>query len=131
MPSIPIIMPQLGESIAEATIVSFLVQPGDHVEADQAVQEAAQRMLSEFERQLAVALSPEERAREAMGMTSKSHDGFRELTTKKVAEHPTTKFWPVPSTRARSASRATRESSTMSTLGMAQLSRPTASSSVR
>ena len=35
MPSIPIIMPQLGESIAEATIVSFLVQPGDHVEADQ------------------------------------------------------------------------------------------------
>jgi len=35
MPSIPIIMPQLGESIAEATIVSFLVQPGDNVEADQ------------------------------------------------------------------------------------------------
>jgi pyruvate/2-oxoglutarate dehydrogenase complex dihydrolipoamide acyltransferase (E2) component len=32
---IPIIMPQLGESIAEATIVSFLVQPGDPVEADQ------------------------------------------------------------------------------------------------
>ncbi|HEU0039906.1 MAG TPA: dihydrolipoamide acetyltransferase family protein [Verrucomicrobiae bacterium] len=35
MPHIPIIMPQLGESIAEATIVSFLVKPGDHVEADQ------------------------------------------------------------------------------------------------
>ena len=35
MPSIPIIMPQLGESIAEATIVSFLVQSGDTVEADQ------------------------------------------------------------------------------------------------
>jgi len=35
MPSIPIIMPQLGESIAEATIVSFLVKPGDQVEADQ------------------------------------------------------------------------------------------------
>ncbi len=35
MPQIPIIMPQLGESIAEATIVSFLVQPGDTVEADQ------------------------------------------------------------------------------------------------
>lgn len=32
---IPIIMPQLGESIAEATIVSFLVQPGDTVAADQ------------------------------------------------------------------------------------------------
>ena len=35
MPHIPIIMPQLGESIAEATIVSFLVKPGDTVEADQ------------------------------------------------------------------------------------------------
>jgi pyruvate/2-oxoglutarate dehydrogenase complex dihydrolipoamide acyltransferase (E2) component len=32
---IPIIMPQLGESIAEANIVNFLVKPGDHVVADQ------------------------------------------------------------------------------------------------
>jgi type 1 glutamine amidotransferase len=32
--------------------------------------------------------------REAMGMTSKSHDAFRALRTKKTAEHPTTKFWP-------------------------------------
>jgi pyruvate/2-oxoglutarate dehydrogenase complex dihydrolipoamide acyltransferase (E2) component len=35
MPQIPIIMPQLGESIAEATVVNFLVKPGDAVEADQ------------------------------------------------------------------------------------------------
>ncbi len=35
MPVIPIIMPQLGESIAEAAIVSFLVKPGQMVEADQ------------------------------------------------------------------------------------------------
>jgi pyruvate/2-oxoglutarate dehydrogenase complex dihydrolipoamide acyltransferase (E2) component len=35
MPSVPIIMPQLGESIAEATIVNFLVKPGDQVKADQ------------------------------------------------------------------------------------------------
>ena len=35
MPQVPIIMPQLGESIAEATIVSFLVKPGDAVETDQ------------------------------------------------------------------------------------------------
>ncbi len=35
MPQIPIIMPQLGESIAEATIASYLVKPGDMVEADQ------------------------------------------------------------------------------------------------
>ncbi len=35
MPQVPIIMPQLGESIAEATVVNYLVQPGDSVEADQ------------------------------------------------------------------------------------------------
>jgi pyruvate/2-oxoglutarate dehydrogenase complex dihydrolipoamide acyltransferase (E2) component len=35
MPQVPIIMPQLGESIAEATIVSYLVKSGDVVEADQ------------------------------------------------------------------------------------------------
>ncbi|MCS7091357.1 MAG: dihydrolipoamide acetyltransferase family protein [Verrucomicrobiota bacterium] len=35
MPEIPIIMPQLGESIAEAMIVTFLVREGDRVEADQ------------------------------------------------------------------------------------------------
>src|SRR5678816_3455132 len=35
MPSIPIIMPQLGESIAEATIINFLIPVGDQVQADQ------------------------------------------------------------------------------------------------
>jgi len=35
MPAIPIIMPQLGESIAEATIVNLLVKIGDKVETDQ------------------------------------------------------------------------------------------------
>jgi pyruvate/2-oxoglutarate dehydrogenase complex dihydrolipoamide acyltransferase (E2) component len=37
MPQIPIIMPQLGESIAEATITNFLVKPGDDVEVDQEI----------------------------------------------------------------------------------------------
>jgi pyruvate/2-oxoglutarate dehydrogenase complex dihydrolipoamide acyltransferase (E2) component len=35
MPSIPIIMPQLGESIAEAKVVNFLVGIGDQVRTDQ------------------------------------------------------------------------------------------------
>ena len=35
MPSIPIIMPQLGESIAEATVVNLLVAPDAQVETDQ------------------------------------------------------------------------------------------------
>ncbi len=37
MPQVPILMPQLGESIAEATILHVLVQPGDTVNADQEV----------------------------------------------------------------------------------------------
>lgn len=35
MPLIPIIMPQLGESIAEATVVNLLVKAGDQVSTDQ------------------------------------------------------------------------------------------------
>jgi pyruvate/2-oxoglutarate dehydrogenase complex dihydrolipoamide acyltransferase (E2) component len=37
MPAIPIIMPQLGESIAEATAIQFLVQAGDPIKADQEI----------------------------------------------------------------------------------------------
>src|SRR5438132_1117128 len=37
MPQVPIIMPQLGESIAEATIVSINVKPGEKVTADQEI----------------------------------------------------------------------------------------------
>ncbi len=37
MKQLPIIMPQLGESIAEATIVNYLVKPGEHVVAGQDV----------------------------------------------------------------------------------------------
>ena len=39
MPQIPIIMPQLGESIAEATVVTILIKIGDQIEADQDVLE--------------------------------------------------------------------------------------------
>src|SRR5256886_8877601 len=37
MPQVPIIMPQLGESIAEATVISLLVKVGDKVNVDQDV----------------------------------------------------------------------------------------------
>ena len=37
MPQIPITMPQLGESMAEATIVAIKVQPGEKVSADQEI----------------------------------------------------------------------------------------------
>src|SRR2546427_1140457 len=35
MPQVPIIMPQLGESIAEATVINLLANVGDQVNADQ------------------------------------------------------------------------------------------------
>ena len=37
MPQVPIIMPQLGESIAEATIVDIKVKPGDEIADDQEI----------------------------------------------------------------------------------------------
>ena len=37
MPQIPIIMPQLGEAIAEATVVAFHIKTGDEVAVDQDV----------------------------------------------------------------------------------------------
>jgi pyruvate/2-oxoglutarate dehydrogenase complex dihydrolipoamide acyltransferase (E2) component len=37
MPKVPITMPQLGESMAEATIVAIKIQPGDKVSADQEI----------------------------------------------------------------------------------------------
>ena len=39
MPQVPITMPQLGESMAEATIVAIKVNPGDQVAADQEINE--------------------------------------------------------------------------------------------
>src|SRR6266478_3228270 len=37
MPKVPITMPQLGESMAEATIVAIKVKPGEKVVADQEI----------------------------------------------------------------------------------------------
>src|ERR1700757_4668460 len=37
MPKVPIIMPQLGESVAEATVILFKVQVGEPVTSDQEI----------------------------------------------------------------------------------------------
>jgi pyruvate dehydrogenase E2 component (dihydrolipoamide acetyltransferase) len=37
MPKVPIIMPQLGESIAEATVVRLTAKVGDQIQSDQEV----------------------------------------------------------------------------------------------
>ena len=41
MPQVPIIMPQLGESIAEARIVQFLVKPGDTIRGQYRVEQVS------------------------------------------------------------------------------------------
>ena len=66
---IPIIMPQLGESIAEATVVSFLVQPGEQVKADQDILEV-------------------ETNKATMNVASPCHGQIREFTVKKDESYP-------------------------------------------
>ena len=39
MPQVPIVLPQLGESIAEATVIRVLLNSGDEVREDQEVLE--------------------------------------------------------------------------------------------
>ena len=39
MAQVPIVMPQLGESIAEATVINILVIVGDEVKSDQPILE--------------------------------------------------------------------------------------------
>ena len=41
MPTVDLIMPKMGESIMEATILRWLKQPGDQVELDETILEIA------------------------------------------------------------------------------------------
>ena len=48
MPQVPIIMPQLGESIAEATVVDIKVKPGEEVVVDQEIIDVAAGLLDKL-----------------------------------------------------------------------------------
>jgi 2-oxoglutarate dehydrogenase E2 component (dihydrolipoamide succinyltransferase) len=41
MAKVDVLMPKMGESVAEATVIRWLKQPGDHIEADEPIMEIA------------------------------------------------------------------------------------------
>ena len=69
MPEVPIIMPQLGESIAEATVINYLVKVGDQVNADQDLVEV-------------------ETNKAAMNVTSPCRGRVKEWLVKPTESHP-------------------------------------------
>ena len=84
MPLIPIIMPQLGESIAEATVVNITVKIGDEVEADQDVMEV------ETNKAVMGVTRPARRVEELLGELQQSYQvgavlGYLEVTAEEAA----------------------------------------------
>jgi pyruvate/2-oxoglutarate dehydrogenase complex dihydrolipoamide acyltransferase (E2) component len=147
MPQIAIIMPQLGESIAEATIVSFLVKPGETVEADQdlievetnkATMNVASPCRGRIEQFLArlnesypvgatlghLEASPEEVAR--LGLDSPQANGSGEVTDTeriraehaKKSVHPTVRGLPVPANAAGASYMSARMKARINELGL-------------
>jgi len=146
MPHIPIIMPQLGESIAEARIVQFLVQPGDPVEADQdlievetdkatmTVASPCKGRLEKFSAQLdesyavgaalgQIEATAEEAARLGFDL-ARPHSGDTEQSAKpasapgKSAVQPTIRGLPVPANAAGASYLSPRLKARMDELGL-------------
>jgi pyruvate/2-oxoglutarate dehydrogenase complex dihydrolipoamide acyltransferase (E2) component len=85
MPQIPLIMPQLGESIAEATIVNLFIAPGDLVQADQDVMEVETSKAT-----MTVTAPATGRVAQVLAKLHESHPvgavlGFVEVTTEEIA----------------------------------------------
>ena len=146
MPQIPIIMPQLGESIAEARIIQFLVKPGDRVEADQDLIEVetdkatmtvaspctgrVEKFSAQLEESYAVGAAlgqieatDEEAARLGLDV-SKPATGETEHASKsgihsgKSAVHPTIRGLPVPANAAGASYLSPRLKARMDELGL-------------
>ncbi len=146
MPNVPIIMPQLGESIAEARIITFLVKPGDNVEADQdlievetdkatmTVASPCKGRIEKFSAQLEesyavgatlgqIEATVEEVARLGFDV-SKPHNGETEHASKsgihsgKSAVQPTIRGLPVPANAAGASFLSPRLKARMDELGL-------------
>ena len=147
MPAIHIIMPQLGESIAEARVVQFLVKPGDHVEADQdlievetdkatmTVASPCKGRLENFSAQLdesyavgaklgQIEATPEEAARLGMDEAAPQPCSDTELLAKsessahKSGVQPTVRGLPVPANAAGASYLSPRLKARMDELGL-------------
>jgi len=147
MPAIHIIMPQLGESIAEARVIQFLVKPGDQIEADQdlievetdkatmTVASPCKGRLESFSAQLnesyavgatlgRIEASPEEAARLGMDEATPEPDSDTELLAKaesnahKAGVQPTVRGLPVPANAAGASYLSPRLKARMDELGL-------------
>jgi len=147
MHAIHIIMPQLGESIAEARVIQFLVKPGDQVEADQdlievetdkatmTVASPCKGRLESFSAQLnesyavgatlgQIEASPEEAARLGMDEATPETASDTELLAKaesnahKAGVQPTVRGLPVPANAAGASYLSPRLKARMDELGL-------------
>lgn len=82
---IPILMPQLGESIAEATIVHISIRPGDAVQADQEIMEVETQKAT-----MGVTIPCSGKVAEILGQTGVTYNvgatlGYLEVTEEEAA----------------------------------------------
>jgi pyruvate/2-oxoglutarate dehydrogenase complex dihydrolipoamide acyltransferase (E2) component len=147
MPQVHIIMPQLGESIAEARIIQFLVKPGDNVEADQnlievetdkatmTVASPCKGRLENFSARLdesyavgaalgRIEATPEEAARLGLDIVAPQKNSETESLTKyerdngKSRVQPTVRGLPVPANAAGASYLSPRLKARMDELGL-------------
>ena len=85
MPTVPILMPQLGESIAEATVVRLGVSVGDAVRADQEIIEVETNKAVMSVTTLCNGTVSEIRAQEGVSYTVGSLLGLLDVTEEEVA----------------------------------------------
>ena len=84
MPTVPILMPQLGESIAEATIVRLCIGVGDPVRADQEIIEVETNKAVMGVTTLCDGIVSEIRVKEGLSYSVGSVLGFLEVTPEEV-----------------------------------------------
>jgi pyruvate/2-oxoglutarate dehydrogenase complex dihydrolipoamide acyltransferase (E2) component len=147
MPKVHIIMPQLGESIAEARIIHFLVKPGDTVAADQdlievetdkatmTVASPCQGRLEEFSALLdesyavgatlgSIEATPEEAIRLGMDVTGPAKGAAPEAPASRstpgnqAGVQPTVRGLPVPANAAGASYLSPRLKARMDELGL-------------
>jgi len=85
MPTVPILMPQLGESIAEATVIRLGIHPGDTVRADQEIIEVETNKAVMGVTTLCDGIVAELRAQEGVSYTVGSVLGMLEVTEEEAA----------------------------------------------
>ncbi|MGD9419751.1 MAG: dihydrolipoamide acetyltransferase family protein [Verrucomicrobiota bacterium JB025] len=85
MPTVPILMPQLGESIAEATVIRLEIAVGDEVRADQEIIEVETNKAAMGVTTICNGIVSEIRAKEGESYTVGTILGMLEVTAEEVA----------------------------------------------